>query len=98
RLQGRPVGLNAVGKGIAPEYVVDLLHIIDQPRQHGAERAGVAHSAAGTALGLDECVVEARGNPAPPLVQSAAPGGEMDDHKDLGLLVEWRLEQAVVGK
>src|SRR5262249_28482491 len=80
------------------EYVVDLLHIVDQPRQHGTERAGVAHSAAGTALGLDECVVEARGDPALPLVEIAAPDGEMHDRKDLGLLVELAVEQAVVGK
>src|SRR5262249_58666625 len=63
-----------------------------------AERAGVLHSAAGTALGLDECVVEARGDPALPLVEIAAHGDEMHDRKDLGLLVELALEPAVVGK
>src|SRR6185295_9436893 len=98
RLQRRPVGFDAVGKRISPEDRVDLLHVIDQPRQHGAQRAGVAHAHARAALRLHERVVEAARDPALALVQVAADDHEVHDRKDPRLLVELAFQGAIVRK
>src|ERR1700694_3070081 len=39
RVEGRPVGLDAVGPRIAAEIFVNLVDVAGQPRQHVAQRA-----------------------------------------------------------
>src|SRR5437879_9489793 len=70
-LQSRAIWLDPVRPGIAAEHLVDLLDLGQQPRQHIAERAGIAHAGERPALGFDAGLVEARRNPAVALVEIA---------------------------
>src|SRR5262247_4496970 len=96
RFERRPVGLEAVGPGIAAEYIVDFLDLRLQPGQHGGKRAGIAQARKRAALCIDERLVEARGKPAMLLMELAADGDEVHDWKDLVLLVKLALERAIV--
>src|SRR5215510_10482821 len=72
RLNRRPVGLDAVGPGIAAEHVVDLLDLGLQPGQHRGKRAGVAQTCQSAALRFDEGLVQTRRKPAVALIKLAA--------------------------
>ena len=82
RLERWPVGLDAVGPGIAGEGRVDLVELRDHARQHVAQRADVAHLGKRKLLGLVHRFEKAGGHERMSLVDVATHGDEMHDRED----------------
>src|SRR5665213_666114 len=55
-LEGRPVRLNAVGRGSVAEHRVDLVEVGAEPWQHVAQRPGVVHLRQRAELQLAQCI------------------------------------------
>src|SRR3984893_7461981 len=98
RFQRRAVRLDAVGPGIAPEYLIDLIEIGGHPRQHIWQGAQIAPARARPLLAGAHGVEQAARNEGIVLIDVAAQCNEMHDRKYPRSLVVVFLHLAIIRK
>src|SRR5262249_15936605 len=98
RLERGAVGLDAVGAGITAEGRGDLVELRDRARQHGAQRADLAHLGKRTVLGLVHRLEKTGGDERMFLVDRATDGDEVHDREDARAAVIVEFDGMEVGK